>query len=157
MVPHVLRLPAQDDESAFRVELMVGRTVQVDERDRHFFSGRIQAETIKGRGYARYTGNKLGMIAGTRMAVDPTAAKVSRFFTRGGGTLSDPLQQPSACCCLRAGMRRSPLPDLGGGKGNTNHGKGLRRMRERASHGSRPGQAWNSCPEEEIARRMPAG
>ncbi|NLI82387.1 MAG: proteinase inhibitor I4 serpin [Deltaproteobacteria bacterium] len=84
MVPHVLRLPAQDDESAFRVELMVGRTVQVDERDQHFFSGRIQAETIKGRGYARYTGNKLGMIAGTRMAVDPTAAKVSRFFTRGG-------------------------------------------------------------------------
>jgi len=31
LVRHVLKLPKQDDEFAFRVELIVGKTVQVDD------------------------------------------------------------------------------------------------------------------------------
>jgi ecotin len=50
MIRYVLRLPKQDDESAFKVELIVGKTVQVDERNRYFFGGKIEEETIKGSG-----------------------------------------------------------------------------------------------------------
>jgi ecotin len=81
---YVLQLPSQDDESAFKVELIVGKTVQVDERNRYFFGGKIEAETIKGWGFTRYKVSKLGMMAGTRMAVDPNAPKVARFVPLGG-------------------------------------------------------------------------
>jgi len=84
MVRYVLQLPRQDDESAFKVELMVGKTVQIDERNRYFFGGKIEAETIKGWGFTRYLVSKLGPMAGTRMAVDPNAPKVSRFIALNG-------------------------------------------------------------------------
>jgi ecotin len=84
MVRYVLQLPRQADESAFKVELIVGKTVQVDERNRYFFGGKIEAETVKGWGYTRYKVSKLGPMAGTRMAVDPNAPKVARFITIGG-------------------------------------------------------------------------
>ena len=84
MVRYVLRLPTQDDEYAFKVELMVGKTVQVDERNRYFFGGKIEAETIKGWGFTRYKVGKLGPMAGTLMAVDPNAPKVDRFIPLGG-------------------------------------------------------------------------
>jgi ecotin len=86
MVRYVLQLPTEADESAFRVELMVGKTVQVDERNRYFFGGKIDAETIKGWGFTRYKVGRLGPMAGTLMAVDPNAPKVTRFVTLG----SDP-------------------------------------------------------------------
>ena len=84
MVRHVLQLPKQDDESAFKVELIVGKTVQVDERNSHFFAGKIEEETIKGWGFPRYNVSKLGPMAGTLMAADPNAPKVNRFITLGG-------------------------------------------------------------------------
>jgi len=84
MVRHVLRLPAQNDESAFRVELIVGKTVQADERNRYFFGGKIEEETIQGWGFTRYLVKDLGPMAGTRMAVDPNAPKVARFVALGG-------------------------------------------------------------------------
>ena len=84
MVRYVLHLPKQADESAFKIELMVGKTVQVDEQNRYFFGGKIEAETIKGWGFTRYKVSKLGPMAGTRMAVDPNAPKVARFITIGG-------------------------------------------------------------------------
>jgi ecotin len=84
MVRYVLQLPKQDDESIFKIELMVGKTVQVDEKNRYFFGGNIQKETIKGWGYPRYNVSKIGPMAGTRMAVDPDAPKVARFITLGG-------------------------------------------------------------------------
>ena len=84
MVRYVLQLPTHADESAFRVELIVGKTVQVDERNRYFFGGKIEAETIKGWGFTRYKVSKLGPMAGTLMAVDPNASKVARFITLDG-------------------------------------------------------------------------
>ena len=84
MVRYVLQLPKQDDESAFKVELIVGKTVLLDEQNRYFFSGKIQQETIKGWGFTRYNVSQLGPMAGTRIAVDPNAPKVNRFITLGG-------------------------------------------------------------------------
>jgi len=84
MVRYVLQLPKQDDESAFKVELIVGKTVLLDEHNRYFFSGKIQQETIKGWGFPRYKVSQLGPMAGTQMAIDPNAAKVERFITLGG-------------------------------------------------------------------------
>ena len=84
MVRYVLQLPKQDDESAFKVELIVGKTVLLDEQNRYFFSGKIQQETINGWGFPRYNVSQLGPMAGTQMAVDPNAPKVNRFITLGG-------------------------------------------------------------------------
>jgi ecotin len=84
MVRYVLQLPSQADESAFKVELIVGKTVQVDERNRYFFGGKIEEEIIKGWGYTRYKVSKLGQMAGTLMTVDPNTPKVARFITLGG-------------------------------------------------------------------------
>ena len=84
MVRYVLQLPKQADESAFKVELIVGKMVQVDEQNRYFFGGKIEEETIKGWGFTRYKVSKLGPMAGTLMAVDPNAPKVARFITLGG-------------------------------------------------------------------------
>jgi len=84
MVRYVLKLPKQDDESVFKVELIVGKTVQVDEKNKYFFSGAIEKETIQGWGYTRYYVSKLGPMAGTLMAVDPNVPKVSKFITLAG-------------------------------------------------------------------------
>jgi len=84
MTRHVLSLPKQDDESAFKVELIVGKTVEVDARNRYFFGGRIAAETIQGWGFTKYVVSGLGPMAGTLMAIDPNEPKVSRFVTLAG-------------------------------------------------------------------------
>lgn len=84
MVRYVLQLPKQEDESAFRVELIVGKTVRIDQENRYFLGGKIAARTIAGWGYTRYTVDKLGPMAGTLMVVDPNAQQVDRFITLGG-------------------------------------------------------------------------
>jgi ecotin len=66
------------------VELIVGKTVLVDEKNQYFFGGKIQEETIMGWGFPRYIVNEIGPMAGTRMAIDPNAPKVNRFITLGG-------------------------------------------------------------------------
>lgn len=84
MVRYVLELPRQDEESDYRVELIVGQTVEVDAQNRYFFTGRIEQETIPGWGFPRYVVSRLGPMAGTLMAVDPNVPKVKRFVTLGG-------------------------------------------------------------------------
>lgn len=84
MVRYVLQLPKQADESAFKVELIVGKTVHVDERNSYFFVSNIEEEAIMGWGFTQYKVSKLGPMAGTLMAVDPNAPKVARFITIGG-------------------------------------------------------------------------
>jgi len=83
MVRYVLQLPIRDDESAFKVELIVGKTVQVDEKNKYFFGGTIEEETIEGWGFPRYIVSKVGPMAGTLIAIDPNAPKVARFVTLG--------------------------------------------------------------------------
>ena len=84
MARYVLQLPRQGDESAFKVELIIGKTVLVDEKNQYFFGGKIQKETIKGWGFTRYNVSQLGPMAGTLIAIDPNEPKVNRFITIGG-------------------------------------------------------------------------
>jgi ecotin len=84
VVRFVLELPAQADESLLKTELIVGKTVEIEPRNRYFFAGKIEAETIKGWGFTRYNVKKLGQLAGTLMAVDPNEPKVARFITLAG-------------------------------------------------------------------------
>lgn len=84
MVRYVLQLPPQENESLFKVELLVGKMVQTDARNRYFFGGKIEASPIKGWGFTRYDVHKLGPMAGTLIAVDPTESKVDRFIALGG-------------------------------------------------------------------------
>jgi len=42
MTRHVLQVPKQDDESAFKVELIVGKSVKVDDKNRFFFGGKSE-------------------------------------------------------------------------------------------------------------------
>ncbi len=84
MVRYVIDLPSLDDETAVKVELIIGKTVSVDAHNRYFFGGTLETETIKGWGFDRYILRKLGPMAGTLMAVDPSAPKVERFVTLGG-------------------------------------------------------------------------
>ena len=84
MTRFVLRVPKQEDESNFKVELIVGKLAQVDEKNRFFFGGKIEEETIKGWGFPRYVVKEVGPMAGTLITVDPNAPKVNRFVTLGG-------------------------------------------------------------------------
>jgi ecotin len=84
MVRHVLHLPAYGDESLYKVELIVGKTVKTDPHNRYFFAGRIESETIQGWGFTRYVIETLGPMAGTRMAVPPNTPKAARFIALGG-------------------------------------------------------------------------
>lgn len=84
MVRHVLQLDEKEDESIFRVELIVGKTVQLDEANQYFFGGVIEKETISGWGFPKYTVRDIGPMGGTLMAIDPNAKKIERFVALGG-------------------------------------------------------------------------
>jgi len=84
MARHVLQLPKLENESACKVELIVGKTVEVDQVNRYFFAGKIEEQVIEGWGFPRYNVSKLGPMAGTLMAGDPNAPKVKRFISLGG-------------------------------------------------------------------------
>jgi ecotin len=87
MIRHVIRLPKQKDEAAFKVELIIGKTVRTDAKNRYFFGGTLEIENIPGWGFDRYILRKLGPMAGTLMAVDPDAPQVERFISLGGETI----------------------------------------------------------------------
>ncbi|MFK7850513.1 MAG: ecotin [Akkermansiaceae bacterium] len=84
MVRYVLPLPKMEDESFYKVELIVGKTVQTDRANRHFFAGKIEAKNIEGWGFTRYVVDKIGPMAGTRIGVDPNAPKIEKFVKMGG-------------------------------------------------------------------------
>jgi ecotin len=84
MTRHVIYLPKEPDESLLKVELVLGKTVVIDEQNRYFFGGKIEEDSIQGWGFTRYVLPKLGPMAGTLMAVPPDAPKIERFITLGG-------------------------------------------------------------------------
>jgi ecotin len=87
MTRHVIRLPQAKDESASKVELIIGKTVKTDPINHYFFSGKLETENIPGWGFDRYVLRKLGTMAGTLMAVDPAAPQVERFVSLSGETI----------------------------------------------------------------------
>jgi len=80
----VVYLEPKEEEEDYRVELMVGKTVEVDASNRFFFPGSLEEETIEGWGFPKYLVKQIGPMAGTRIGVDPDAPKVKRFVRLGG-------------------------------------------------------------------------
>ncbi|MGH7018630.1 MAG: serine protease inhibitor ecotin [Brevundimonas sp.] len=79
---HVIRLPAQTDEDALKVEVIVGKTMRVD-CNRHSFGGRLVERTAEGWGYTYYVLDSLGQAASTMMACPPGSEHDA--FVRSGG------------------------------------------------------------------------
>lgn len=84
MTRHVLNFEPRENEAAFKVEIIVGKTVELETANSYFFGGKIEAENIEGWGFTRYVVKGIGPLAGTRMAVDPATPKAKRFITLGG-------------------------------------------------------------------------
>lgn len=84
MVRFVINLPKQRDESALKVELLVGKTVRTDAVNRYFFGGTLETRTIDGWGFDRHILRELGPMGGTLMGVDPNAPQADRFITLRG-------------------------------------------------------------------------
>lgn len=79
-VRYVIPLEEKADESAFKVELVIGKKVSIDSENRYFFAGQIKAENIPGWGFTRYVLDDLGPMAGTLMAINDDTKKVERFI-----------------------------------------------------------------------------
>lgn len=63
---HVIRLPQLADENQAKVEIIVGRTMDVD-CNQHRFGGQIEERTAEGWGYNYYVLKDLGQAASTLM------------------------------------------------------------------------------------------
>lgn len=84
MVRHALVLEKRPNEQDFKVELILGKTVETDGANRHFFGGKIEAHSVEGWGYSYHKLAKLGPMAGTLMAPAPGSPKVKKFVPIGG-------------------------------------------------------------------------
>jgi len=83
---YVIALPAEAVESDIRVELMVGKTLQVD-CNQHWFMGNLTEQTVQGWGYSYYQLADVKGPATTLMAC-PGQAKQDAFVqVRGEGFL----------------------------------------------------------------------
>lgn len=67
---HVINLPAQSDEDALKVEIILGKTTTVD-CNRKVFGGRLETRTAEGWGYDYYVLPALGAGASTLMGCPP--------------------------------------------------------------------------------------
>lgn len=74
---HVIRLPALDDEMAAKVELLVGKDLEVD-CNQHWFGGSLTTEVADGWGYSYYRVDRIGGPASTLKAC-PEGSKEVRF------------------------------------------------------------------------------
>ncbi|MFN6128818.1 MAG: ecotin family protein [Planctomycetota bacterium] len=80
----VMLLEPKQFEADYRVELQVGKTVDVDNVNRYFFGGTLEEVNVEGWGFPKYVVKELGPMAGTRVAPDPNAPKAKRFVSLGG-------------------------------------------------------------------------
>ncbi|HEK1009982.1 TPA: serine protease inhibitor ecotin [Pseudomonas putida] len=63
----VIHLPAQADEYAYKLEILAGKTLEVD-CNRQRLAGSLQERTLEGWGYSYYRLDKVGGPASTLMA-----------------------------------------------------------------------------------------
>lgn len=82
---HVIELPEQSDENAYQVELIAGKTLQVD-CNRQSLGGQWQTQTLEGWGYNYYELGAIGPGISTRMACPPDSAHEA-FVSVGGEPL----------------------------------------------------------------------
>jgi len=79
----VIDLAARPDEALHRVELLIGKTLEVD-CNRQQFLGDLSREVVQGWGYAYHVASAIQGPAGTMMAC-PDATLEEAFVSLGGG------------------------------------------------------------------------
>ncbi|MDX5373105.1 MAG: serine protease inhibitor ecotin [Pseudomonadaceae bacterium] len=82
---HVIDLPAQANEADFRVELIAGKTLEVD-CNRQRLGGRWQEKTVQGWGYGYYELDQVVPAMSTLMAC-PDDSRRQAFVAVGGEPL----------------------------------------------------------------------
>lgn len=85
---HVIRLPAEGDEAAYGVELVIGKDLEID-CNRHWFGGRLERQIVSGWGYPLYRLTSVAGPASTMMAC-PGEEKRTAFVAVH---LEDPMLQ----------------------------------------------------------------
>lgn len=83
MKRQVIQLPAQKDESALMVELLIGKTLEVD-CNHHRLGGELESKTLEGWGYDYYVMEKVSGPMSTMMAC-PDQKKSKKFITASLG------------------------------------------------------------------------
>lgn len=84
MKRHIIELPVQDNEANFKVELIAGKTLEVD-CNRQRLSGHWQEQSVKGWGYSYYELQQAGQAASTLMACPDADGKREQSFVPIGG------------------------------------------------------------------------
>ena len=85
LIRHVIDLPAQADEADRRVELIAGKTLEVD-CNHHSLGGQWQEKTVEGWGYNYYELGQVGPARSTLMAC-PDNSRRQAFVPVGGEPL----------------------------------------------------------------------
>lgn len=79
---HVIDLPPQANEAEHKVELIAGKTLEVD-CNRHSLGGQWQQKTVEGWGYDYYELGQIGPARSTLMAC-PDGSRQQAFVPVGG-------------------------------------------------------------------------
>lgn len=83
MSRQVIYIPKQENENDFKVELLIGKTMDVD-CNRHMMGGKLESKTLSGWGYDYLVMEKISEPASTMMAC-PDNTKHSQFVTANLG------------------------------------------------------------------------
>lgn len=83
MKRQVIQLPAQQNEANFKVELLIGQTLEVD-CNQHRLGGQLESKTLEGWGYDYFIFDKVTSPVSTMMAC-PDGKKEKKFVTAGLG------------------------------------------------------------------------
>ncbi|WP_312655261.1 serine protease inhibitor ecotin [Kluyvera ascorbata] len=83
MTRQVIQLPEQKDESTYKVELLIGKTLEVD-CNHHRLGGELESKTLEGWGYDYYVVEKISGPMSTMMAC-PDQKKTKKFVTASLG------------------------------------------------------------------------
>lgn len=83
MKRQVIQLPEQKNEGDYKVELLIGKTLEVD-CNQHRLGGELESKTLEGWGYDYYVFDKVNGPMSTMMAC-PDGKKEKKFITAGLG------------------------------------------------------------------------